>query len=128
MPYLLGRRMFFSMTFFLFSMSSIWFRFFRTFFLRTMSFLFWPALRAIFGLMVVNGLLSFIVRWVWRLWTSRRVTRIFADWWWCRWYWIGFTVGFSSAISIIIITDVTDGVSKKRLFIKKKVTEASMPH
>lgn len=113
-PYLFGRWMFFSMTFFLFSVSSIGLRFFGAFFLGTLSlFLFRPALGALFGLMMVNGFLSFFNRWVWRLWTSRRVARIFSDRWWSWWCWIGFAVGFSSAISIIIITDVTNVISLK---------------
>lgn len=112
-PYLFRRRMLFAMTFFLFAMSSIGFRLFGAFFFGAMSLPFRPAFRAIFRLLVVNGFLTFIVRWVWCLGTSRWVACIFAGWWRGRWYWVGFAVCFSSAISIIIITDVTDGISKK---------------
>lgn len=121
MPYLLGRWMFLSMTFFLFTTTSIWFRFFGAFFLGAMLFLFRPALRTLFGLMVMNSFMSFIVRWMWVccLWTSRRVARIFPSRWWSRWCCVGF--GFSPAISIIIINmiiaDVTDGISWKQIFI-----------
>lgn len=126
LPYLLGRWMFLSMTFFLFTTTSIWFRFFRALFLGAMPFLFRPALRTLFGLMVMNSFMSFVVRWMWVccLWTSRRVARIFPSRWWSWWCCVGFAVGFSSAISIIIInmiiTGVTDVISWKQIFLYYK--------
>lgn len=109
-PYLFWWRMFFSITFLLFPMSSVWFRFFRSFFLGTMSLLFWTTLWTVFRLMVVNGFLTFIVRWMGCLWTSCWVTSILSGRW-RGWYCVGFVVCFSSTISIVVITDVRNSIS-----------------